>query len=274
MVMSAGESGKVSEAKGMMTSAIVGILIVLAAWLLVDTLLKMVLKGGETGQIYGVWQEIQCSTQTEGRSVPDGQVTTGSSGGSVAGVGNEVKFENGKYSLHTTQTDDSLQKNYDKVNTKYASQISTACEGSTIPNCTKVVTALIANESAGDTEITNSEGAQGIMQILEKNGGKTCAPNNTACIQEQISKGVDMLDQSFGNTAVKGSVANMLAAYNGGGSTAPGSSPSGKNPPLATSVNCDGLFAYQCNISPGGLKETQGYVANICKTLIMNGSGC
>lgn len=59
MVMSAGNEGGVSEAKGMMTSAVIGFVILLAAWLIVDTVLKMFVDEGKLG----VWNEIQCVAQ-------------------------------------------------------------------------------------------------------------------------------------------------------------------------------------------------------------------
>lgn len=281
MVMSAGESGKVTEAKGMMTSSIIGILIVLSGWLLVDTLLKMVLKGGETGQIYGMWQEIQCSKPGEPTATP-GTPTTGGGGGGTPTTGggtsstdDTVSFEDGKYTLPNGQSETTLQANYSNVESKYASQIASACEGSDIPDCSQVVAALIARESlGGDPTLNSSEGAFGLMQLLSKNGGQTCSETNMTCIEDQINKGVDMLNDLYGSSVVGNSIPNMLAAYNGGGSVAFGSSPSGKNPPLANSIDCPGLFAYQCEIDPGGLLETQEYVADICKTLILNGSDC
>lgn len=60
MVISGGESGSISEARGMMTNALVGIVIVLCAWLLIDTLLKLVVDDS----VVGVWNEITC-TPTE-----------------------------------------------------------------------------------------------------------------------------------------------------------------------------------------------------------------
>ena len=72
-------------------------------------------------------------------------------------------------------------------------------------------------------------------------------------------------------------IPNALAAYNGGDSTTPGTSPSGKNPAMADSVDCktpQQLYAWQCPINPGGLVETQIYVANICSLLAYEKTSC
>jgi hypothetical protein len=57
MVMSGGSEGGVSEAKGMMTNAVIGFVIVLSAWLVVDTVLKMFVDNGKLG----VWNRIECT---------------------------------------------------------------------------------------------------------------------------------------------------------------------------------------------------------------------
>lgn len=56
MVMSAGDTGKVSRAKEMFTNALIGLILVLAAWLIVDTLMKVFLGGS-----IGPWNELLCA---------------------------------------------------------------------------------------------------------------------------------------------------------------------------------------------------------------------
>ncbi len=83
MVMSAGNTGAVSEAKEMMTNSVIGFLILLGAWLIVNTVLMTVMSDGKGIE---VWGEIQCvpnptmtATNTGGGSV------TNTGGGSVTG---------------------------------------------------------------------------------------------------------------------------------------------------------------------------------------------
>lgn len=65
LISSGGNTSAKEAAKSQLTNAIIGIIIVLAAWLIVDTLMRALLSGG-TGTIsgYGPWQEIQCGAQT------------------------------------------------------------------------------------------------------------------------------------------------------------------------------------------------------------------
>lgn len=66
MVTAGGDTGQVSEARSMITNTIVGFIILLAAWLIVDTVLKVFVSGSATGtgaaEIpgFGPWNRIQC----------------------------------------------------------------------------------------------------------------------------------------------------------------------------------------------------------------------
>ena len=65
MVISSGNSHALQDAKDMFTNAFIGLFIILAAWLMVDTLLRYFLLNGETGNIegYGPWSQVKCVTQ-------------------------------------------------------------------------------------------------------------------------------------------------------------------------------------------------------------------
>jgi hypothetical protein len=66
MVTAGGNVGQVSDAKSMITNTIVGFIILLAAWLIVDTVLKVFVSGSSntTGAAripgFGPWNEIEC----------------------------------------------------------------------------------------------------------------------------------------------------------------------------------------------------------------------
>ena len=85
MVMSAGDPGKVSKGKEMMSNAVIGLVIVLSAWLLMDTALKMVV--GEDSQTYGVWKKISCTTQNEPTAYKTEKSTTTPKYSSIYGTG-------------------------------------------------------------------------------------------------------------------------------------------------------------------------------------------
>ena len=58
LVTSGGNDSKLTDAKKSLTNALIGLVIVLAAWLIVDTLIKLTLPEGETA--IGPWNEISC----------------------------------------------------------------------------------------------------------------------------------------------------------------------------------------------------------------------
>ena len=70
LVMSGGNSHAKEDAKQMFTNVFIGLMIILGAWLMVDTLLRFVLKNGETGNIdgYGPWSQVKCVSETESKT--------------------------------------------------------------------------------------------------------------------------------------------------------------------------------------------------------------
>ncbi len=66
LVTSGGNQSALDAAKSKFTNAIIGIIIVFAAWIIVDTLLRGTLAGG-AGEItgYGPWARVQCMVQTQ-----------------------------------------------------------------------------------------------------------------------------------------------------------------------------------------------------------------
>jgi len=72
MVMSAGNAGEVSSAKEMMTNAIIGFVILLSAYLIIDTIIKLVVKEGAIG----TWNKIECVEQPKYTAAPAGSVSS------------------------------------------------------------------------------------------------------------------------------------------------------------------------------------------------------
>ncbi len=85
LLMSGGNSGKVSEGKEMMTNAIIGLLIVLSAWLIVNTIFKTVVGGS----ISGNWYEIKCVPNPSLTADPakSNVVASGGAGGGAGASG-------------------------------------------------------------------------------------------------------------------------------------------------------------------------------------------
>ncbi len=85
MVMSAGNTGKVSEGKEMMTNSVIGFLILLGAWLIVNTILVTVMKGGQgDGNAVEIWGMIECKDNPAMFATNPGGMSAQNTGGPIA----------------------------------------------------------------------------------------------------------------------------------------------------------------------------------------------
>lgn len=62
LVTSGGNSSAVSEAKSRFQNAIIGVIIMMSAWLLIDTIMKGLLPNGQLSG-WGPWSEVKCQVQ-------------------------------------------------------------------------------------------------------------------------------------------------------------------------------------------------------------------
>ncbi len=72
LITAGGNVQAVSDAKSKFTNAIIGLIIVLAAWLIVDTIMRGLLNGGDLGTTYSgfsVWSEVQCGSMASTQAV-------------------------------------------------------------------------------------------------------------------------------------------------------------------------------------------------------------
>jgi len=85
LVTSGGNQSALEAAKSKFTNGIIGILIVMSAWLIVDTLIRGLVGGGATGQAigeiknWGPWSQVKCSEMTSTQPFVD--FNTGQGGG-------------------------------------------------------------------------------------------------------------------------------------------------------------------------------------------------
>lgn len=63
------DQGRIKKAHGIFGSVLVGFIIVLAAWLIIDTVMKAFYREGEAG--FGPWNNIECISQPEFRALTD-----------------------------------------------------------------------------------------------------------------------------------------------------------------------------------------------------------
>ena len=84
LVTSQGNPSAMQAAKDKFTNAMIGLLIVMSAWLIVDTIMRGLLKGGGELEGWGPWSEVQCQTQTPVTAPPP---ATGGGGVSATASG-------------------------------------------------------------------------------------------------------------------------------------------------------------------------------------------
>lgn len=75
MVMAGGNTEQVTSATKMMTNAVIGFVILLGAWLIVDTVIKTFVRGADTEErsddfLLGPWNQIECEGSPTGAAPP------------------------------------------------------------------------------------------------------------------------------------------------------------------------------------------------------------
>jgi hypothetical protein len=68
LVMSGGNAGARSAAKETFVNIFIGFIILMGGWIIIDTFMKALV----TGQVYGVWNQIQCTGQPGAYNTPAG----------------------------------------------------------------------------------------------------------------------------------------------------------------------------------------------------------
>ena len=154
MVMSGGSTEGVSEAKGMMTNAVIGFIVLLASWLIINTVLNAVVSKN-SGLSGSAWSEIKCVA-------PPARTTTG--GGTVdyddiiTGPGAGVLCSNSYCSPSVLQ------------------------EVGFTPAQANVMSCLAMTESSGDPAAVNKKGgACGLFQLLPSNWANPDLHKSTYC---------------------------------------------------------------------------------------------
>jgi hypothetical protein len=283
---SAAKEENIGQAKKIFSSAIIGLLVAISAYLVVDTLMHAIL----SPQYWSGWNKITCvgiQNRPMDKKITDlfsevtltytqGPQVVGGVGDTKAGavVTMQVKDANGNLQTITFTTNRStndLVQGYNNALKNYGSQVNVACAayGASIPDCSTKVLSIMSIEGSGSNPGCNSVNACGPMQVIAGTGLNGCDVNDIAC---NINSGVNELNQNM--QLYGGNLINSVAAYNGGTGSTPGSLTGGKTPAMAPSHDCTGLLAYQCTTNPGGLVETQNYIADYCTLLGAQGSSC
>jgi len=262
-----------SKAKGILQNTVAGIAIALAAWMIVDAVMAVFYNPSNPTE---TWYSLigsgginPCLPQAgiTGAPVPArpsiGVVPTPPRGVTVAPT------------FAPTLSQSAIVSAARSANA-YRELVCTAAAQQSVGDQCNQLLGILGVESNGNRLARSSAGAIGLMQLIPTTaatvGVTACAgSSNTspsaACVSAlqdpttNINAGVRLYASNYRNRSVNGDVANATAAYNGGAGTALNSD--GTRPPLAPSSDCPGLLAWQCPTNPGGLLETQRYVANV-----------
>ncbi len=258
MVMSAGDTGAVKQARKMITNSVIGFIILLTAWLIMDTVLKTFVNEGAIGP----WHQIEC--------VPQPNYTTWAEGTSrpVVGGGTATTLSGGAVDQRLASVE------------QYRDQL---CAGVSAAQCNNLL-AIMAIESGGKAGAISPVGAAGLMQVMPGTARDIASSLNPplnpplpGLNDDQIRQrlldpatamriGTAYYNQLSARSDVNGDPTKIFAAYNGG----PGA--------IQPSANCAGMMRYQCEwdddahtIPNTGYIETRRYVANV--TAVSNAAG-
>lgn len=249
LVTSGGNSAAKTAAKETFTNIFIGFLIILASWLLVDTVMKALVNQ----QAYGMWNQIQCIEQPAARIVqPTGYEARSRGVAYVAGGA----ITGGSFTAAQAASLAGLTAPDDIVAAAARAQGLDAEQ-------TRNLQALMRVESGGCRSLTSPAGALGCMQIMPATAAnymrgssgqevQSCLANNQCNIALGTQIYADLYRRFDGDTRL------VFAAYNGG----PGA--------VAPSRDCPGQRRFECQwdnpeqtVPNVGYRETRNYVQRI-----------
>lgn len=259
MVTSKGNISAYNRAKGLFSNVVTGLIIMLAAWLLIDTVMKVLLPGGAGETEFGPWNEVVCSSfarvdnQNEAPEFEDSPLAVGRPVASTYLDGDTAMTPEQAAALGTAASGGS-----------YASQICDIATGQGLGQYCSLLQTQMQVESSGNASAVGPEtkygSAYGLMQMLPDTA-RSLAPDtfagmSNAQIAQQLTSnptlsmtlGVKYFQK--GLEAGDGTPEQALAYYNGGPSA------------LKSSVTCPGQRWWECTANPG-YAETRKYVSRI-----------
>lgn len=240
-IVSTGNEGLMKTAKGGLVAALAGFAIMLAAWLIVNTTLRVLtakvpgLVASKTG--FG----FTCDTTSLAGTATGGGTTTTGGQQLPTGISNyETAFQSAGASLGSVKGVDGA----------------------------KFLKAIASAESGGNPNAQSAQGSCGLMQLKPETAGKTCEwlkahPNESVQIASDYFKTIqNNLAQYNGQFSID--IDDIIAGYNAGTGTQPTSTQYTKGP-FAVSTDCTSkpTPAWECSINAGGFSETQTYVKKV-----------
>jgi hypothetical protein len=219
MLTAAGDTGKVSSARNIFTDVAVGFVIVLAGWLIIDTVMKLAFEGSPLSNEFasktkfGPWNSVgPCVLQPPIR--PPGTGSSNTNAKEVIPVTAPITGGN--------LTSNELRAKIAKTQ-PYAEQLAKICAAEKLRDCANAQ-AIMAIESTGDAKALSKKHAVGLMQVLPDTA-VGLDPSLKGLSPEQIVE--RLKDPTYSMTLgvrnlaqlekkYDGNLTQMAAAYNGG----------------------------------------------------------
>jgi len=262
-----------TQARGMFMNAIVGFIIALSAWLIVNTLLNVL-----TGK--GVTPWTSELVVTSDKCLPIASNIAPSEGkGNVSGdAGNTVP---GTGAVPGATMNQAGVAHAAKAAKGYQSQLCSAAQSNGLSaSSANQLFGILGVESDGQASVVSNKGAVGLMQLLPGTArGLDSSLSGLSDTQiaaklrdpsYNVSIGTKYYAQLYSHFS--GNTTYATAAYNAG--TGTGVNADGTKQPFAPSSDCPGQYAWQCPINPGGFVETQKYVGNVGAVATAAGTAC
>lgn len=260
LLISGGNPSEYTRAKNMLKNVLIGLILMLVAWLIIDTGMKALLKNSGQVQMSAgqwlPWNQVSCSNQVP---LSDGiaHLPGSSNWPRVTATG-----------LNATQMTPQQLATAAGVaynpNDPYATQLCSIASSQGLGAYCRILQAQMYQESGYNPNAISPAGAAGIFQIMPGTASQLCSQTGlcdlsgmsnsqiqsylTSHPQINMQLGVTYFGQ--GLQASSGNVANALAYYNGGPRA------------LNQSVTCPGQTWWQCTAN-SGYAETRNYVNNI-----------
>lgn len=270
-IVSTGNDQAMGKAKEMLKQILTGFVIVIGAWLLINTAMWVLGSSGDLGIGVDGWSEFSCDTTV---AVIDGEgddaysIICGDGACGTAETCTSCKADCGECPP-TGPTSDTCAK---YPNTNNIIDFSTTTKTTLPSGCStyesdfqsvstssgvdiKILKAIAAIESTCGVNLVGYDGLScGIMHLRMSTAGKDCD-----WLKSHPKESIEMAAQYIASNSGKhgGNMEKIFAGYNGGfGAT----TSDGKLGAFANSHDCPGALAYQCCKNPGGLAGAQDYV--------------
>lgn len=278
---------QIERAQSIFKNVVIGLVIAMAGWLMVQTILKTLAPG------YQSWTTFSC---TEKRTIdtnigqllqqsgigpvqgvpPVANVTTDYNGANptvvvcqngstyVQAAQNCIDSSTGDFTAPVSESSAAVTGNSAAGTAQWAADLQAACQQSGLSDCA-LAQAIMANESNGKSASVSGKGAMGLMQVMPatacgmdpsingcSTGDYTAVRQALGDPQTNMRLGTQYIAQL--SNQFNGDPQRIAAAYNGG------------PPAAAASRSCGSGYAYQCTAVPNNFGETRNYVPKVLST--------